>query len=166
MNFPSILEGHQLRKFQSSWFSKYPWLTYSRSENGGYCACCIFFANPSGNLGVLARSPLVKFKKALEVLALHEKTESHKNALVKMDAFLEYMSGKRQSVSAQLSSSYAAQIEHNRKVLRSVIATIELCGRQGLALHGHRDTLMMLIITLVTFMLYLNFGVMLVIRAS
>lgn len=58
-----------------------------------------------------------------------------------MDAFLEYMSGKRQSVSAQLSSSYAAQVEHNRKVLRSVIATIELCGRQGLALRGHRDDL-------------------------
>ena len=43
-NFPAAVEG-QLQRFQSSWLSKYPWLTYSRSENGGYCAYCLAFAS-------------------------------------------------------------------------------------------------------------------------
>lgn len=38
--FPASQEGKQMRSFQSSWFLKYPWLTYSRTENGGYCAYC------------------------------------------------------------------------------------------------------------------------------
>ena len=72
--FPPVMEGKQLRKFQKSWFSKYPWLTYSRSENGGYCAYCLAFLSSvrTGiNLGALVQSPLVKFKKAMETLASH-----------------------------------------------------------------------------------------------
>ena len=68
--FPAVMEGQQLRRFQSSWFSKYPWLAYSRSENGGYCAYCLVFASSiktGGNLGSLVQTPLIKFKKALEL---------------------------------------------------------------------------------------------------
>ena len=43
--FPPVMEGKQLQRFQSSWFSKYPWLTYSRSENGEYCAYCLAFVS-------------------------------------------------------------------------------------------------------------------------
>ena len=117
-------------------------MTYSRSENGGYCAYCLAFSSSvrtGGNLGVLVQSPLVKFKKALETLASHEKTEYHKNAYIRMVAFLEFMSGKRQSILTQLSTSHAAQIRRNRGVLRSIMATVEVCGRQGIALRGHRD---------------------------
>ena len=46
------------------------------------------------------------------------------------------MSGKRQGIVAQLSTSHAVQIQKNREVLRSIIATVE---RQGIALRGHRD---------------------------
>ena len=72
--FPPVMEDKQLRRFQSSWF----W-TYSRSENGGYCAYCLAFASSvrtGGNLGALVQfHSVVKFKKALETLASHEKTE-------------------------------------------------------------------------------------------
>ena len=49
------------------------------------------------------------------------------------------MSGSRQSIDTQLDTSYAAQIQKNRKVLKSIMATVEVCGRQGIALRGHRD---------------------------
>ena len=90
-------------------------------------------------MGALVQSPLVNFKKALETLASHEKTEYHKNSYTRMAAFLEFMSGKRQGIVAQLSTSHAVQIQRNREVLRSIIATVEVCGRQGIALRGHRD---------------------------
>ena len=63
-NFPKVLEGQQLRRFQSSWFSKYPWQGYSRSENGGYCAYCLAFPSSlkrGGKPGSLVTTPLVKF---------------------------------------------------------------------------------------------------------
>lgn len=90
-------------------------------------------------MGALVQSPLVKFKKALETLLSHEKMEYHKNAYTRMAAFLEFMSGKRQSIITQLSTSHAAQIQRNRGVLRSIMATVEVCGRQRIALRGHRD---------------------------
>ena len=61
--FPPVMEGKQLRRFQISWLSKYPWLTYSRSENGGYCAYCLAFASSVRSRGNLCSCaiPMVKF---------------------------------------------------------------------------------------------------------
>ena len=67
--FPAVSEGGQFRRFQAtSWFLNHSWLAYSKSENGGYCACCIAFASicTGGKFGALVESPLTKFKKALE----------------------------------------------------------------------------------------------------
>ena len=83
-------------------------------------------------------SPLTKFKKALETLASHEKTEYHKDSYAKMVAFLESTS-KGQSVVGQLNTLHAAHIQKNRLVLKSIISAVEFCGRQGIALRGHRD---------------------------
>ena len=135
------MEGQQLWRFHSSWFSVYPWLAYSRSENGGYCAYCVAFVlsiKTGGNLDTLVQTPLIKFWKALETLASHETTQN-KDAYTRVVAFLAYMSKKRESIGAQLNTSHAAQIQRNREVLKSIIATVELCGRQGIALRRHRD---------------------------
>ena len=91
-----------------------------------------------GKFGALVESPLSKFKKALETLASHEKTEYHKDSYAKMVAFLESAS-KGQSVVSQLNTLHAAHIQKNRLVLKSIISAVEFCGRQGIALRGHRD---------------------------
>ena len=61
--FPAVSERG---RFQGSLFLNYPWLAYSKSENGGYCACCVAFALPirtGGKFGALVESPLTKFKR-------------------------------------------------------------------------------------------------------
>ena len=78
--------------------------------------------------------------------------------------FLKYMSKRRESIVTQLNTSHAAQIRRNTEVLKSIISTVELSGRQGIALRGHRDDgkhLEDLITILVTFKLCLSFDVML-----
>ncbi|KAL5487067.1 hypothetical protein EMCRGX_G019626 [Ephydatia muelleri] len=62
-----------------------------------------------GKFGALVESPLTKFKRALETLASHDKTEYHKDSYAKMVAFLESAS------------------------------KVDFCGRQGIALRGQRD---------------------------
>ena len=84
-------------------------------------------------------TPLVKFKKALQTLASHNKAQYYKDAYSKAVAFINYMSGKRQSVEVQLSTPHAAIIQTNRKILRSIMATVEVCGRQAISLRDHRD---------------------------
>ena len=56
-----------------------------------------------------------------------------------VSAFIEVMSGKQKDVAQQLSDAYSRTIQRNRKVLKSIMATVEICGRQGLPLRGHRD---------------------------
>ena len=109
--FPAVTEGGQLRRLS---FVNYPWLTYSKSENGGYYACCMAFASSirtGGKFGARVESPLTKFKNALETLA----GISFKNraSYAKMVVFLE---------SASKSRSVVAQLNTNTKV-----ATLGLC---------------------------------------
>ena len=73
-------------------------------------------------------NPNGKILKALEALASHEKTEYHKNAYTRMVSFLEFMSEKRQSIVTHVNTSHAVQIEKYREVLRSIIATVEVCN--------------------------------------
>ena len=40
---------------------------------------------------------------------------------------------------SQLNTLHAAHIQKNRLVLKSIISAVEFCGRQGIALRGHRD---------------------------
>lgn len=48
--------------------------------------------------------------------------------------------GKSKKIIDQLSSDeHARQAAENRKILRSVVETIMLCGRQELALRGNQD---------------------------
>jgi len=51
-----------------------------------------------------------------------------------MDAFLQTMDKPRCRVDQILS-----QGERNRRFLESIIRCLELCGRHGIALRGHRD---------------------------
>ena len=45
------------------------------------------------------------------------------------------------SISQQLSDVYHNTVELNRQKLRSIIKTVVLCGKQNIALQGHRDDL-------------------------
>ena len=68
---------------------------------GGYCSYCVIFKSTTqGHLGALVKSPLVKFKKALDLLSSHATTDYHKSACAMCDAFLEVMSGRKRYWSA------------------------------------------------------------------
>ena len=119
------------------------WLKYSEQENGDYCLPCVMFGHTVGfrtDPGVLVSSPLLNFKKALEILEKHMGKHYHKEAAVKMDMFVKMMNGSQNSIPVQLSNIAKDLVASNRKKLRSIIKTIILCGRQNIPLHGSRDT--------------------------
>ena len=75
-----------------------------------------------------------------EVCDLHAVREYHKDAIAVCDAFVERMSGKRESVLIQLRERARETTQNNGKNLCSITEIIVLCGRQNIALHGHRKS--------------------------
>ena len=123
-----------------SWLKLFPWLMYSKHENGGYCLPCVMFSrNVSlrADPGILVGTALTNFRKALEILRKHVNKDYHKNAVTVLDSFLSGMSGRQKAVSIQLSDIAREQVAHNRKKLGSIIDNIILCGRQNISLRGH-----------------------------
>ena len=45
--YPPTKHGMQNRRFQFSWFSKFPWLEYSLSKDKAFCFPCFLFYDRS-----------------------------------------------------------------------------------------------------------------------
>ena len=85
--------------------------------------------------GVCVEAAFTNFKKMYEVCDLHADREGHKDAIAVCDAFVERMSGKRESVLIQLREGARETSQNNC----SIIEIIVLCGQQNIAVLGHRD---------------------------
>ena len=96
-------------------------------------------------MGILASAPLTDLTHSYSRLGKHYGSEkdkpkkTHCAAREKALAFLDVMERKTKSVIELSNQSAAEQIEKNREVLTSVVKTVLLCGKQNIALRGHRD---------------------------
>ena len=148
--FPSVLYGKKKRAFQHDWLHQYNGLVYSETMQGSYCKYCVLFGQAAYSVysftGTLISKPLTNLQKASEKLRNHfigvggsSARKYHLQAVEKAENFKAVMEKKQLPVDQQLSSLRAQRIAKNREILRSVAETVILCGRQGLALRGHRD---------------------------
>lgn len=105
--------------------------------------CALF-----GNLdvqGQLATKPLTDMAHAHLRLSQHFGQEGkdakkvHVQSKEKALDFLTAMEGSRQDVQQQLKSALAEKNAKNKKVLESIVKCVLFCGRQNVALRGHRD---------------------------
>ena len=71
---------------------------------------------------------MVKFQKALDMLPTHNNTEYHKDARAKFTAFSEVMSGKQTDIAQQLYDVLSATVQQNRKIVKSIMVTVEISG--------------------------------------
>ncbi|CAN7941870.1 unnamed protein product [Ixodes hexagonus] len=137
--------GKRKFKFQTQWTEKYPWLVYSRcqGQEGALCNVCVLFGQEcSGKgshqkLGGLVLTRFVRWKNALETFKAHSESEYHKTAVLDADNFVQAVQGE--PVKERMDSAARVQRQTNRKKLMSIIEVVLLCGRQGIALRGHRD---------------------------
>lgn len=91
------------------------------------------------NLGYFVKTPYRNWKKCSDDLKDHATKKYHSVALLKSEHFLENMRNPSEGIDVQMNVEADAQIDVNRKVLASIYKTVVFCGRQGLALRGHRD---------------------------
>ena len=150
--FPMTEGKKQKRSFQEKWIKDretetgFPFLAYSKKEDGVYCKpCYLFFHEGVGkgdheNPGRLVTSSFRDWKKARETFLKHSNKEYHKNCVVLAEKFLEVFSGKRQDIMSQLNSQRAREKEENRAAIKPIIETILFCAEQELPLRGDHDS--------------------------
>ena len=92
-------------------------------------------------LGTLVKWPLTNFRKAIVTLNKHFDSKSRKSHIAAVEramAFCSVMEKRRLLIDQQLMSERAKTAAENRLKMRSIAATVMLCGRRGI-LRGHRD---------------------------
>ena len=121
---------------------KYDTLYYSKPTDGLFCLCCVLFPMPAHHgtkAKYLITAPYRNWKDARTDFSKHITHQYHRDSKTKMDDFMKMMSNPSLIIQNRLSLEAEAQIEKNRLFLTSIIKCIELCGRQGIGLRGHRD---------------------------
>ncbi|CAG2190984.1 unnamed protein product [Mytilus edulis] len=96
------------------------------------------------NLGVIAfvyfiREPYRDWKHAKEDMKMHATTDYHQSSMAKLEAFRTTHLEPSSRIDATLTSGNQEIIQRNRQILMSIIKSLVFCGRQGIALRGHRD---------------------------
>ena len=69
----------------------------------------------------------------------HSGSEYHTNSLTRMSKFVKRFQNSSQKIATQLNTQLQKTMENNRKVIESLLRVVMLCGKQWLALQGHRD---------------------------
>lgn len=143
--FPFRQFGSQKRKFSVSWLEKYKWLAYSAKEDSAYCKVCMVFApevvgmSSSQATGHLVKVGFHSWNKALEKFETHQKLKYHQDSILKAENFLDIKLSKKDSIDKVIDKARAQQALENRNILKPIIETVTLCGRQNLALRAHTD---------------------------
>jgi len=70
---------------------------------------------------------------------VYANTHYHKTCQYKYENFLAVKNNKVDSVELQINNALKKEIEKNRKCILPIIKTVLFCGRQGIALRGHRE---------------------------
>lgn len=124
------------RAFTRSWLEKFPWLRYSQSEDGLYCLYCVLF---NSDEHAFVRDPVNDWANLGTLIKRHLKQSGHGNCVEKSENFVAVAEGKKEDVISMLSTSFQHKISRNRDILKSILKTIYLCGKQNIPLRGHTE---------------------------
>lgn len=132
----------RLRRFRPDWLGRYSWMHYSRFSDGAFCRACVVFTQHQvggQNLGQFVCEPFRNWTKASNRATDHAKRPYHRDAMVAMAEFIARYKNPSLAIDVAMNSRLSQTMEANIKVVESLLKVVILCGKQGLALRGHRD---------------------------
>ncbi|XP_065580922.1 zinc finger MYM-type protein 1-like [Artemia franciscana] len=144
-DYPATTIGNRKRKFNSSYFLKYPWLEYSKEQDSVFCFNCRHFSGSSLRSGERygARAFIDigfrKWKDISELIRQHENSDRHKACTISLTQFKAIETEAAESVASCLSKEREKEILENRQYVKALLKTTALLGRQGLAFRGHDE---------------------------
>ena len=143
-NFPKREFGKTkviMRSFQPSWFEKWHWLHYNESEDSVLCHTCAKASlqkkiqwSLSADMAFIARG-FTNWKDATVKFALHQSSNCHKEAVLKMVT----MPSCSKNIAESLSLQVAKEKLERRKCFLKILSNLRFLAHQGLPLRGHGD---------------------------
>lgn len=88
--FPRRMIYNKYRSFNSSWYSKYPWIEYSKQKDKMYCYYCRHFAiniNNTSGQHVFITHGYCDWKRITDSTLKHQNSVIHKLSLEKYKAY-------------------------------------------------------------------------------
>lgn len=138
---PSSFLGGCKRSFQKSWLQEYPWMVYSNAVDGAFCISCALFCPNRCAKGQFVNVPFRNWHKKNQKCHDHQTTKYHQEALQVADEFSIRIEHPEVGVVALINNRLAENIERNRRILKCIADAVLYCGRQCIALRGHREAL-------------------------
>ena len=135
--------GTTTRRLTLAWFDEFPFSGFSLHCQGIFCWPCVLLpvepeAPGATRAETLIRNPLTDWKNGKEHLQYHAGLHYHLSE-AKMTEFLRLYENPSGRVDQILSCESQRTVARNRHVIISVLKVLEICGREGIALRGHRD---------------------------
>ena len=132
------------RHCKDEWFTQFDFISYSVAQDSIYCNTCLLFLidGPKGNKqkpNILVTKPYNNWKDATGDLKVHSVSEAHTLATARKSAFIDTYLKPDERIDNVMNKHVKDTVQRNRQFLTSIIKCIELCGRNGIALRGHRD---------------------------
>ena len=139
------------RSFQFSWLEQFPWLAYSKKYDGAFCLHCVLFGQKTSQIKIFFTKPFKNWCEAMEAFRKHEgshrkcsKTFSgfHTNSNSSFNTFVAKMSGQSLGYATveMMDKEFEARFSSAKKGLLSIVDTVAVCARMGIAFRGHDDS--------------------------
>ena len=135
-------EGVRQRYCSRDWFRMYYMLCYLKSTDGFFCLCCVLFPMPAHQgkrAANMITSPYSNWKDAKSELDKHVNLQYYRDLKSKMESFLQMMRNPSLVIENRVRLQEEQRIVKNRTFLTSILKFLEVCGRRGIGLRGHRD---------------------------
>ena len=136
--FPQTLICGQNRAFSLSLNKRFPFIEYSVKLDAVYCFSCRHFGNTTSTDLVFTKRGYRNWKRCYTALTKHSGSDSHLQATALWDAWRS--SEKTGTVAGKIEDHANNIIELNRNVVQTLARIGIFCGKQELALRGHRES--------------------------
>ncbi len=102
---------------------------------------CFFAPEKVGGqtLGQFVTKPFKSWASKTQKMDAHAKMDYHMVTLTRMAEFLARFQNPSEAINVMFDKEAQKRMEDNQKVIESLLKIVMLCGKQGLALRGHRD---------------------------
>ena len=138
--FPITVQYGKNRSFQWHYLEKEEWLAYSSISDAVFCVPCLLFACQEDGNSKFMTNPYTNWTKLPNDIRKHKESKKHANAIQECALRQQIHSNTQMTVSTLFDTERAERLKKNTSIIRHIVETIILCGRQNLPLRGHRDS--------------------------
>ena len=127
--------------FRYEYFKNRPWLKYSPHLDAAFCVPCALFVRNRSNKQSLVTKPFRKWTRYTSVIVEHAEKSYHRDAMIAAQTFRESIENPSTTLTCVFDKEKEKRIEENRQILKAIARAVLYCGRQCIALRGHREKL-------------------------